>query len=152
MGEVIVKQGDSKNNSMYIVKTGSVWCRIKETKTTSTRKISTSIRKISVSDRSRKLSIGETEVHDAGAVVAKLGAGDVFGEQSIMKKKPRAATCISMSPGTTCFMLSGDDFMDVLSTGPDAGGQDGVSRRKSIAMNANAVCWSYRGDLSLIHI
>ena len=145
MGQVIVHQGDSKNNCMYIVKTGSVWCRIKETRTTSARKLSTSARKISVSERSRKSSVGDI-ADAAGAVVAKLGAGDVFGEQSIMKKQPRAATCISMSPGTTCFVLSGDDFSTVLSSGVDTGGHDGIKRRKSIAMNATAVCWSYRGD------
>jgi CRP-like cAMP-binding protein len=50
---------------------------------------------------------------DHERVVAKLGAGDYFGEKSLMTEAPRNASVIATSP-SVFYTLGKDDFRAVL--------------------------------------
>jgi hypothetical protein len=136
LDECICKQGEV-GNAMYIIKSGSVWCSI-----------------MNDAKKLRRKSSGATRSHPSdyspgkieGTVVARLGAGEVFGELSLLKQQPRAANCISKSDLTVCYMLKGSDFLKVMATGPDSGAMDGKKRKKSITVHATQVMWSHRGD------
>ena len=57
--------------------------------------------------------------------VARLAAGDCFGERALILEQPRSATCIARAPGgTVCLVIKGSDFVD------------------SIASQANDIVWT----------
>ena len=56
---------------------------------------------------------GTVRVVRDGAVVARLGAGEFFGELSVLDRMPRTATVAAESP-TSCLALASWDFEKVL--------------------------------------
>ena len=56
---------------------------------------------------------GSVRVVRDGAVVARLGAGDFFGELSVLDRMPRNATVAAEAP-TSCLALASWDFEKVL--------------------------------------
>jgi CRP/FNR family cyclic AMP-dependent transcriptional regulator len=56
---------------------------------------------------------GRVKVVRDGEVVAELGAGDFFGELSVLDRMPRSATVATEMP-TTCLALASWDFDAVL--------------------------------------
>ncbi len=56
---------------------------------------------------------GSVRVVRDGAVVARLGAGEFFGELSVLDRMPRNASVITEAP-TTCLALASWDFEKVL--------------------------------------
>ena len=56
---------------------------------------------------------GRVRVVRDGSVVAELGAGDFFGELSILDRMPRSASVTTETP-TTCLALASWDFDAVL--------------------------------------
>lgn len=56
---------------------------------------------------------GEVRVVRDGAVVARLGPGEFFGELSVLDRMPRNATVVADVP-TTCLALASWDFEKVL--------------------------------------
>ena len=56
---------------------------------------------------------GTVRVVRDGAVVARLGPGEFFGELSVLDRMPRNATVASETP-TTCLALASWDFEKVL--------------------------------------
>jgi CRP/FNR family transcriptional regulator len=60
---------------------------------------------------------GEVAVHRDGKTFATLGAGDVFGEMSMVEPAPRSATVSAMSP-TFLFRLPHDSFHRLLLDDP----------------------------------
>jgi len=59
------------------------------------------------------ISSGNVDVNVNGDVVAKLVAGQFFGERALIKNEPRAATCIS-SGKSTCLTLEKKHFVSLL--------------------------------------
>ena len=56
---------------------------------------------------------GAVRVVRDGAVVSRLGAGDFFGELSVLDRMPRNASVVAETP-TTCLALASWDFDKVL--------------------------------------
>jgi CRP/FNR family cyclic AMP-dependent transcriptional regulator len=56
---------------------------------------------------------GEADVKRRGAAIAKLSAGDHFGEIALLDNGPRTATVVARSP-LRCLVLSPSQFQDVL--------------------------------------
>ena len=56
---------------------------------------------------------GSVRVVRDGAVVARLGAGEFFGELSVLDRMPRNAT-VAADEATTCLALASWDFEKVL--------------------------------------
>ena len=56
---------------------------------------------------------GMVRVVRDGAVVARLGAGEFFGELSVLDRMPRSATVTAETP-TSCLALASWDFEKVL--------------------------------------
>lgn len=56
---------------------------------------------------------GMVRVVRDGAVVARLGAGEFFGELSVLDRMPRNASVVADAP-TTCLALASWDFEKVL--------------------------------------
>lgn len=52
---------------------------------------------------------GEVEVRKKGRTIAGLGAGEFFGEMSLLDKAPRNSDVVAVAP-TTCFVLSSWQF------------------------------------------
>jgi diguanylate cyclase (GGDEF)-like protein len=50
--------------------------------------------------------------------VAEFGAGDFFGEMSILERAPRSATCTAKEP-TALFILKGSDFYHLMEEQPE---------------------------------
>ena len=49
--------------------------------------------------------------------VARLAAGDCFGERALILEQPRSATCIARAPGgTICLVIKGGDFADTIAS------------------------------------
>ena len=59
------------------------------------------------------ISEGEVEVERAGHEVARLGAGDFFGELALMSGNPRNATVTASRPVDT-YILGKDDFRSAI--------------------------------------
>lgn len=62
---------------------------------------------------------GEARVDVNGAPVATLGAGDYFGELSLIDGAPRSADVVAGPAGLTTFALSKWTFEDLLETHPE---------------------------------
>ncbi|MFC2019807.1 protein kinase [Chloroflexota bacterium] len=68
--------------------------------------------------------------------LAYLGAGDFFGEMSLLDDKPRSAAAIAVEP-TVTLMLSRGDFLDFLKWFPDAAlGMLGVLAQRMRDLNS----------------
>ena len=61
---------------------------------------------------------GEAEVKKDGAVIARIGPGDFFGEIALLDTGPRTATVIART-ALRCFVLSPRQFQDVLHQNAD---------------------------------
>jgi len=61
---------------------------------------------------------GEAEVKKDGAVIARIGPGDFFGEIALLDNGPRTATVIART-ALRCFVLSPRQFQDVLHQNAD---------------------------------
>ncbi len=61
---------------------------------------------------------GEVAVHRDGKTFATLGAGDVFGEMSMVEPAPRSASVSAMSP-TFLFRLPNDSLRRLLVDDPE---------------------------------
>ncbi|MBV9150617.1 MAG: ATP-binding cassette domain-containing protein [Alphaproteobacteria bacterium] len=59
------------------------------------------------------ISEGEVEIDRSGHEVARLGAGDFFGELSLMSGDPRNATVVATKPVDT-YVLGKDDFRSAI--------------------------------------
>ncbi|MBV9017440.1 MAG: ATP-binding cassette domain-containing protein [Alphaproteobacteria bacterium] len=59
------------------------------------------------------ISEGEVEIDRSGHEVARLGAGDFFGELSLMSGDPRNATVVATKPVDT-YVLGKDDFQSAI--------------------------------------
>ena len=74
---------------------------------------------------------GEAEVHVGNAegslrrAVARLGAGSVMGEMSLLTGEPRSATVVAVTD-MLCYRLDREAFKDILSSRPEIA--DGISR------------------------
>jgi len=55
------------------------------------------------------ISKGEVQVIRNGAKVAKLGAGDFIGENTLVRNEPWKATFVAVTP-LTCLKMTGDSF------------------------------------------
>ena len=64
--------------------------------------------------------VGGARVVRDGAVIARLGPGDFFGELSILDGRPRVAQVIADGP-TTCLALASWDFEAVVRDEPAVG-------------------------------
>ena len=60
---------------------------------------------------------GRARVEGDGKAIAKLGAGDVVGEMSVIDGKPRSATVIAETP-MNLLVLHRRDFMSLLESVP----------------------------------
>lgn len=56
---------------------------------------------------------GAVEVRRAGKVLAKLGAGNFFGEMSLLDRNPRSSDVVAVSP-TTCLVLTSWQFQGIV--------------------------------------
>jgi CRP-like cAMP-binding protein len=61
---------------------------------------------------------GAVEVKRKGRVLAKLGAGDFFGEMSLIDRAPRSSDVVTAMP-TSCLVLSSWTFISVVRTNND---------------------------------
>jgi len=61
---------------------------------------------------------GEAEVKKDGAVIARIGPGDFFGEIALLDNGPRTAT-VTARTALRCFVLSPRQFQDVLHQNAD---------------------------------
>ena len=60
---------------------------------------------------------GSVSVVRDGAVLARLGPGQFFGELSLLDRKPRVASVVADEP-TTCLALPSWEFQQLLETEP----------------------------------
>ena len=60
---------------------------------------------------------GRVKVQQDGRTVARLAAGEMFGEISLLDPGPRTADVVAEGP-TRCLHLSGRDFQDALEADP----------------------------------
>lgn len=60
-----------------------------------------------------RVRVFRTEHGPAGAALAELGPGQIFGEMAIMEGQPRSATVLTIEP-TSCLKVSGPDFLAAL--------------------------------------
>lgn len=81
-------------------------------------------------DRFYALVGGEVEVTKAGRLLARLGAGDYFGEIALLRDVPRTATVIALAP-VRLLALERADFLEALTGYPQsAGAIHGVAARR----------------------
>ncbi len=60
---------------------------------------------------------GNVEVRSDGQVLSRLGAGQFFGEMSILDGKPRSADVVALEP-SRCLALSAWSFKSIVSSHP----------------------------------
>jgi serine phosphatase RsbU (regulator of sigma subunit) len=65
------------------------------------------------------IASGAVRVHDGDAVLAHLGAGEVFGEMAVLDADVRSASVTAESP-TVLLVLQRDDLWRVVSSRPDS--------------------------------
>ena len=63
---------------------------------------------------------GEVEVRHGGQVVAKLGAGDYFGEIALLDNRPRTATIVATTP-VVIEVIDRGAFLGLVSDVPEIG-------------------------------
>jgi CRP-like cAMP-binding protein len=61
---------------------------------------------------------GSVEVRRGGKALAKLSAGNFFGEMTLLDKMPRSADVVATAPAT-CFVLSGWSFAGTIRSDPE---------------------------------
>jgi sigma-B regulation protein RsbU (phosphoserine phosphatase) len=65
------------------------------------------------------IASGSVRVHDADTVLARLGAGEVFGEMAVLDADVRSAS-VTADEETTLLSLERDDLWRVISASPEA--------------------------------
>lgn len=63
------------------------------------------------------ITSGTTKVLHGGAMIARLGPGEFFGELSLLDQQPRMAHVVAEEP-TTCLALASWDFTKLLEKNP----------------------------------
>jgi CRP/FNR family transcriptional regulator, cyclic AMP receptor protein len=63
------------------------------------------------------ISSGSVRVDRDGSELARLGAGDVFGEIALLSEGPRTATVTTLEP-TTVFVLAHREFHTLMESSP----------------------------------
>ena len=61
---------------------------------------------------------GSVRVLQGSNELARLGAGEVFGEMSVIDQQPRMASVVTAEP-TVCLALAAWDLLDVMHADPD---------------------------------
>jgi CRP-like cAMP-binding protein len=61
---------------------------------------------------------GRARVERDGKVIARLGKGDVFGEMSLLDKKPRSATVVNETP-VSVLVVAAASFSELLDSVPE---------------------------------
>lgn len=107
--QVLVYEGEM-GNELYIVVEGNVDVSVlgKENNTPQ-----------ELSDLSDKL---QDEQRDENILVAKIEAGDFFGEMSMLEQEPRSATCVASST-VKALVLKSKDFLGLIEKKPKVAGK-----------------------------
>lgn len=61
---------------------------------------------------------GKVEVRKGAKVLSNMGAGDFFGEMSLLDGKPRSADVVAVAP-TVCFGMTSWSFTALVKANPD---------------------------------